>query len=87
MQLVISISEKDRDIIEFDEDFPQYNNDVLERLVDAVIMGIVLPKNHGRLIDVDKLNEEKFMLNITKPREYDDLIRNVPTIIEADKEE
>lgn len=57
---------------------------------DAIINGTPLPKGHGRLIDVDELEECKEIMNtIMDESKYAvmmDDIRNTSTIIEADKE-
>lgn len=60
---------------------------------DAIVNGIPLPKNHGRLIDADELEECKEIMNtITGECKYAvrmDDIRNTQTIIgeSEDKEE
>lgn len=91
MELVVKVSEKD--YLNF---MLQYDNGVLDETVPshrakiAIANGTLLPKGHGRLIDADALEEcEEIMNTITGESKYAvrmDDIRNVPTIIEADKE-
>ena len=64
---------------------------LLKTLVDAVKKGQALPKRHGRLIDADKVEnitwQEPYYhdaLNVLT--EVRDKVRELPTIIEADKE-
>ena len=88
MQIVIDIPEETYYFIE-----THFRN---ENVVDkAIVNGTLLPKGHGRLIDVDALEEKvekhRKMLKISR---YDrDLILHytdvemAPAIIEADKEE
>ncbi len=60
-------------------------------IYNAVANGTPLPKGHGRLIDADTLEECKEVMNtIMNECEYAvrmDEVRNVSTIIEADKAE
>ena len=55
-----------------------------------IARGTPLPKGHGRLIDADELEECKEIMNTIRGESkyavrMDD-VRNMPTIIEADKE-
>ena len=62
-----------------------------KRVLDCVRNGTPLPKGHGRLIDANELEECKEMMNtISGESKYAVLmanIRNIPTIIEADRAE
>ena len=85
MQIVIDIPE---------EDFERCKKKFQMRINimgDAIANGIPLPKWHGRLIDADALEECKEVMNtIMNECEYAvrmDEVRNVPTIIKADKAE
>lgn len=55
----------------------------------AVINGILLPKNHGKLGDLDALREEvsSWGMNDYEPSDFIDAIDQADTIIEADNEE
>lgn len=55
----------------------------LSELITAVANGTPLPKGHGRLIDADKL------WDAYHSNDYDfyEAIDDIPTIVEADKEE
>ena len=57
---------------------------------NAIKNGVPIPKEHGRLIDADELDEDKqIMTTIFGESKYAvlmDDIRKIPTIIEADKE-
>lgn len=63
-------------------------------LVDAIKNGVVLPKGHGRLIDETKLEDiihdkgfnRKFMNPVFGMMQVFEMIDDVPTVIEADKE-
>ena len=58
-------------------------------MIEAIKNGTPLPKGHGRLIDADTLEECKEVMNtIINKCEYAvrmDEVRNVTTIIEADR--
>ena len=62
------------------EDFP------LE-IADAIIGGTPLPKGHGRLIDADKLDTRERGNNSQRTMWWniDCIVKDAPTIIEADK--
>ena len=89
MKIVIEVSEKD--YLNF---MLQYDNGILDektpshRAKIAIANGTPLP--NGRMIDADELEECKEIMNtISGESKYAvrmDDIRNVPTIIEADKE-
>lgn len=85
MQIVIDIPEKIYKHIQEEQWLP--NRLLIEK---AIANGTPLPKGHGRLIDADTLEECKEVMNtIMNECEYVvrmDEVRNVPTIIEADKE-
>lgn len=91
IELVINIEEKIfEELTKYDKPVPSGN-----RLYDSILLSIYngtpLPKGHGRLIDADELKKEY-------PHDTDwdypvntnccvvESIDNVPTIIEADKE-
>lgn len=89
MQIVIEMSDDDYKRI---KDMPDAFNSLTSRAYKAIKNGKPLPKGHGRLIDADKVE------NITwqNPNYADawnvlteirDKVRELPTIIEADKEE
>lgn len=77
IELVIKIDEEDYENI---KETGFNNNDQRNRIVEAIANGTSLPKDHGRLIDV---NEVIKIANKTK--DLDGAIWNAPTIIEADK--
>ena len=62
----------------------------------AMKNGIVLPKGHGRLVDIDKIDDDRMesdnpVIELTTNRECIeavslDYLNDLPTIIEADKE-
>ena len=88
MKIVIEIPEQKYKWI---EDNPQV---YISELDEAVRNGIPLPKRHGRLIDYgyvvdaidDWINAEEYCYS--NATDYlRNRIRNVPTIIEADKEQ
>lgn len=102
MQIVIDITEKDYEKIRktsFVENtetmFKQSSEDrkgtmMLFRVIDAIKKGTPLPKGHGRLIDVDKLEPR----DISPEAWYSPMwgfelvdIEDAPTIIEADSED
>lgn len=65
-------------------------NECIKSTTEAIVNGTILPKGHGRLIDVDELEQCKGIMNtihgeIKYAIRMDD-IRNMPTIIEADNE-
>lgn len=71
MQIVIDIHEKDYQSV--------LNGHITFGVLDALKNGTPLPKGHGRLIDADEL-EKRMKIGYK-------IVANVPTIIEADKEE
>lgn len=73
MQIVITLPDAYAEII------PKVQNGSIasKKILEAVKGGIVLPKNHGRLIDADDVNNHIIG--------YVDL-RCCPTIIKAEKE-
>lgn len=82
MKIVIEISERDwKEIQELTEDEKDFHQRVISE-------GTILPRNHGRLIDADVLDEVKEMVT-TDTGDYKyavlmDNIRLIPTIIEAE---
>lgn len=89
MQIVIDISDKLYEYIEKGRDLSDEQNDTIAY---AIVDGTPLPKGHGRLIDADRLKRE---YPHDTDREYPvntnqyavDTIDNVPTVIEADRED
>lgn len=88
MQIVIDIP---KDIIESAKSSPNYYPTYhFEKIWRAIVNGTPLPKGHGRLIDVDKLEPR----DISPEAWYSPMwgfelvdIEDAPTIIEADKAE
>ena len=88
MKLIIDIP---KDIIESAKSSPNYYPAYhFEQIWRAIVNGIPLPKGHGRLIDVDKLEPR----DISPEAWYSPMwgfelvdIEDAPTIIEADKED
>ena len=80
IELVIKIPEEKLSIIKNKRYCGLYDSD----LYKAIANGISLPKEHGRLIDADKLTEN-ILCQTFGLRSVD--IDNAPTIIEADKAE
>jgi len=91
MQIVIDISDR---IYEHISEYNKIFDSEYDYIVKAIIHGTSLPKGHGRLIDVSKLNQDIFDDNcwqcstMESPNEGYSLkaIRNAETIVEADKE-
>ena len=52
----------------------------------AIINGTLLPKGHGRLIDVDAIMRELSVVSSRPVKSQMYMIERAPTIIEADKE-
>ena len=94
MQIVIEIDDDDYQFIQ-DTEFENYL--VTKHLYEAVYEGKPLPKGHGRLIDISKIDEDRIdhdnpIIYLTMNGEYIeavslDYLNDLPTIIEADKEE
>jgi hypothetical protein len=84
MQIVIDIQDDvyKRALVYKDVQLASNSANDLSELITAVANGTVLPENHGRLIDADKVREAYFLVtgNITE------VLNSVPTILEADKE-
>ena len=65
------------------------------KLTDAIKNGTPLPKGHGRLIDADEIIKiitdvdgyERFENSNLFAKHYYDVVKEAPTIIEADKAE
>ena len=79
MQIVIKLSEKDY------KSLNRYINFNLEyedgRILSAVKQGVVLPENHGRLIDLDALCDEHLSGCYIELEEHE--ISEIPVIIEG----
>ena len=92
IELVIKISEKTLNEIKDNTIIVgSISSDIRWDISHAIANGTPLPKGHGRLIDADILEECKEVMNtIMNECKYAvrmDEVRNVPTIIEADKME
>ena len=90
MKLIIEIPDelfnifKKHGVMAFDY-FNEYDKD---QIAIAITHGTPLPKGHGRLKDIDKVER---LLDLDKPdnaiaKALKNIIESVPTIIEADKE-
>ena len=56
-------------------------------IMKAIYDGTPLPKGHGRLIDADKINfDSNYFYNGDDTIIAEETVNDVPTIIEADKE-
>ena len=98
IELVIKISEKVKQAFDNAESNElkggYYDNRGI--IGNAIKNAIPLPKGHGRLIDISKLDNDRIesdnpIMYLTINREYIeavslDYLNNLPTIIEADKE-
>lgn len=87
MQLVIDITEHEWEYL----NKLVKNGDVLGHYERLLVNGVPLPKKHGRLIDADKVEkitwqEPYYHDAINVLSEVRDKIRELPTVIEADKE-
>ena len=87
MQIVIDIPDEWKTRIEYNQ---RPNTIECGELVESIWRGKILPKNHGRLIDADVLDEAKEMVDTTgggcKYAVRMDNIRLIPSIIKADRE-
>lgn len=86
MQLVIDITEHEWEYL----NKLVKNGDVLGHYERLLVNGVPLPKKHGRLIDADKVEkitwqEPYYHDAINVLSEVRDKIRELPTVIEADK--
>ena len=90
IELVIKIPEETYNAIKSDL-YNTFPAEMKKWGLEAIRNGTPLPKGHGRLIDADILEECKEVMNtIMNECKYAvriDEVRNVPTIIEADKAE
>lgn len=76
MQIVIDISEEDyENCIKYDA--------LTSNIYKAIQKGTLLPKGHGRIIDIDKVLEE---MKATRTYDIPFALERVKPIIEADKE-
>ena len=86
-------------VIDIPED--EYKNILLTgkasfRSVNAIEAGTVLPKGHGRLVDISKIDKDRIdhdnpIIYLTVNGEYIeaislDYLESLPTVIEADRE-
>ena len=95
MQIVINIPEwKYKSICEGVEASKKCDVVGIDHAIhEAIYNGIILPKGHGRIADIDKLIDEKCNecghirgVSCTIPCYEVRRISSIPTIIEADKE-
>ena len=84
MQIVIDI---DDDLYTrlFDNGVDNYDD--AEDMATAIRKGTPLPKGHGRLIDADDLIQELSVVSSRPIKSQLYILREAPTIIEADKAE
>lgn len=86
MKIVIKIPDLDY----FDIKHGYADNYQRERLVESVKRSIAIPKNHGRLIDADKLGLTDFEIVMCNGDYKEGLkmlcekIKNAPTILDAE---
>lgn len=90
MQIVIDIDDKLYEIIKNPKKLETMYH--AGRLCEAVRKGQVLPKGHGALKDADKLLETWYddfceFMTQTELDSMNNIIKNAPTIIEADRED
>lgn len=79
IELVIKIPEE---MYKWIYDVNKFSNDYgMGDFIDLIKNGTVLPKGHGRLIDVSKLEKDIFLID---GYSYDQIM-NANTVIEADK--
>ena len=82
MKLLIDISKNDY------EEIKEYGINTFSSLAIAIQNGTPLPKGHGRLIDADKINfDSNYFFNGDDTIIAEETVNDIPTIIEADKEE
>lgn len=81
MQIVIDIPKSIYDTIENDQFISRYQ---LAALQSNIRKGILLPKGHGRIADIDKVLEE---MKATRTYDIPFALERVKPIIEADKAE
>lgn len=89
MQIVINIRKEDYQALK--------QGHVPFNMLDTIMNGTPLPKGHGKLVDISKIDEDKIesdnlIIYLTINGQYTeaislDYINNLPTIIEADKAE
>ena len=86
MQIVIDIDDEDYKRI---QDVPDVFNSLTSRTYSAIKNGTLLPKEHGRLGDLDALREEvsSWFMNDYEPSDFIDEIDRAATIIEAESED
>ena len=86
MQIVIDIDDEDYKRI---QDIPDVFDSLTSRTYSAIKNGTLLPKEHGRLGDLDALQEEVSFwgMNDYEPSDFIDIIDQADTIIEADMED
>lgn len=88
MQIVIEISDTLKKILDSHDIITASHPMWVAIMMDAIANGTPLPKGHGRLIDVDKLELDDGYSNYDGyyHRYSQSQICNAPTIIEADAE-
>lgn len=83
-QIVIGISDDDYNRIFCNRVIGSYSINDLWLLTDCVVNGVLLPANHGRLIDADAFERRcMFDRNIEDMQDVIYALRDYPEIIEA----
>lgn len=92
MQVLVNIDEEDyKKVLDINNRECEWNN--MHSCYKAVLDGIPLPKGHGRLIDADEIIKiitdvdgyERFENSNLFAKHYYDVVKDAPTIIEADR--
>lgn len=92
MQIVIDIFEDDYISLKDTVDYAKNYDNAIDNVIVAIANGIVLPKEHGRLCDLDALWDKLNRLKkerVISEREFDDfatLLGLSPIVLKADKE-
>lgn len=91
MQIVINIPEVFYEALRNTDEIisgQRSGKTLMSVIFNAVANGTPLPKVHGRLGDLDALEEEisSWGMNDYEPLDFIDAIDDAPTVIEADKE-
>lgn len=89
IELVIKI---DKDAYEARKHWVANPKRMIDKVDEAIANGIPLPKGHGALKDADKLLETWYddfceFMTQTELDSMNNIIKNAPTIIEADRED
>lgn len=92
MQLIIDIPDEDYKFIkdlQFYHSGRRSGRTIEQNVINGIRNGTPLPKGHGRLKDIDKVEQ---LLDLDKPdnaiaKALKNIIESVPTLIEADRGE